>query len=74
MSSAAKEFLDVWTTQQDHHPPLTDADAAMLAEQWEADARQNGIPAAEVRAAAGGDIAAFLQRTFGREGSELTLD
>jgi hypothetical protein len=74
MSSAAKEFLDAWTLQQDHQPPLTDAVAAMIAEQWESDAVQNGIGHEELRAAAGGDIAAFLQRTFGRQGSELELD
>ncbi|WP_129586374.1 hypothetical protein [Sphingomonas montana] len=73
MSGAAKEFLDVWTLQQDHHAPLSDTEAGMLAEQWESDAQENGIAVADLRVAAGGDIAAFLQRTFGRDGAELEI-
>lgn len=74
MSDEAKAFLDAWTVQQDHHRAMTDADAAMVAEQWEADAVENGISAADLRAAAGGDVGAFLQRTFGRAGSEFSLE
>jgi hypothetical protein len=44
-----------------------------MAEQWREDAERNGIDVAALDAAAGGDLAAFLQRTFGREGSELDL-
>lgn len=74
MSNVAVEFLNTWTLQRDSHEPLSDADAAMMARQWEGDAMENGIDPADLRSAAGGDVAAFLQRTFGREGSELALD
>lgn len=74
MTKAAREFLEAWTIQAEQHPPLDDADAAVLAAQWETDAVDNGIAVDELRAAADGDVAAFLQRTFGRKGSELQLD
>jgi len=74
MSIAAREFLDAWTIQAEQHPPLDDTDAAQLAAQWETDATENGIAVEDLRAAADGDVAAFLQRTFGRAGSELQLD
>ena len=73
VKAAAVEFLNAWAVQQDHHAPLSDVDARMLADTWEADALENGIDPADLREAAGGDIAEFLQRTFGREGSELTI-
>lgn len=72
MDDAAREFLNAWALQGAGHQPLGDAEARLLAESWEADAVENGIDPEALRAAAGGDVASFLQRTFGREGSELT--
>ena len=74
MSDKAKAFLDTWAVQEEHHGALSDADAAMVAERWEMEAAENGISAADLRAAADGDVAAFLQRIFGRAGSEFTLE
>lgn len=67
MSDPAMEFLTEWSLKRDPSP-ISHADAAATAEEWEAEAAENGISAEALRAAAGGDIADYLVRTYGLAG------
>ncbi len=64
MSERAQEFLTEWTLKQDT-APLTRSEAEQVAERWEVEALENGIAGNELRAAAHGDVADYLLRTFG---------
>lgn len=73
MSDPAAEFLAAWSLKREPNGPLSRHDAEQVAERWEQEASDNGIDPADLRAAAGGDIAAYLLRTFGEEGDEFEL-
>ena len=70
MTSRAMEFLTEWSLKQAGTPIGRD-EAAAVAEQWEAEAAENGIEPEDLRAAAGGDVAAYLVRTYGDGEIEL---
>ncbi|WP_156678495.1 hypothetical protein [Sphingomonas profundi] len=66
MSSLADDFLTEWTLKRDN-APLSHQDAVLAADRWEAEAIENGVDPDDLRAAAGGDLVAYLLRTFGTE-------
>jgi hypothetical protein len=73
MSSEAAEFLRVWALQRELKTPLSRDEADALAGVWEAEASDNGISIAELEAAAGGDLPAYLLRTFGEAGRDAAF-
>lgn len=64
MSDRAMDFLTEWSLKRGP-APISEAEAAAAAERWEGEAVENGITVEELRAAAGGDIADYLIRTYG---------
>ncbi|MDB5690431.1 MAG: hypothetical protein JWL91_2307 [Sphingomonas bacterium] len=65
MADDASEFLAAWSLAREDKSPLSRGEAEAVAADWEADASGNGIGRAELDAAAGGDLPAYLLRVFG---------
>lgn len=72
--SRASDFLDAWTLARTDMRALTPEEAAGIAAQWEGEAAENGIDADALATAAGGDLRAYLLRTYGEAGQELSTD
>jgi hypothetical protein len=70
MADEASEFLEAWALQRESKMPLSRDEAHALAAVWEEDASGNGINPADLDAAAGGDLPAYLLRIFGEAGPE----
>ncbi|WCT72375.1 hypothetical protein PQ455_12085 [Sphingomonas naphthae] len=72
--SRASDFLEAWTVARTDTRALTTEEAGTIADQWEGEAIENGVDPDDLGTAAGGDLRAYLLRTYGEVGQEVSTD